>query len=133
VQPAPAQPATRAATPPDTAAPTAPVESDDAAIRRVVATYKTAIETKNVGLFRSVRPGLTAAEEARLRDSFRQVDSQQITVSIDEIHIDGRTATVRLARQDVITSGGRRQAQSIRQTLRLEKSATGWIITAIGG
>ena len=135
VQTAPAQPSTRAAAPsPDTLPPTSPVESDDVAIRRIVATYKTAIETKNVGLYRSVRPGLTAAEETRLRDSFRQVESQQITISIDEIRIDGRTATVRLSRQDVaITSGGRRQTQSIRQTLRLEKPATGWIITAIGG
>jgi len=132
-KPAPPQPATRAATPAETVPPTSPVESDDAAIRRVVNTYKTAIETKNVGLYRSVRPGLTAAEETRLRDSFRQVDSQQITLSIDELHIDGRTATVRISRQDVITSGGRRQTQSSRQTLRLEKSATGWIITAIGG
>jgi serine/threonine protein kinase len=135
VQPPPAQPTARAAAPPpDTLPPTSPVESDDAAIRRIVATYKTAIETKNVGLYRSVRPGLTAAEETRLRDSFREVVSQQITISIDEIRVDGRTATVRLSRQDVaITSGGRRQTQSIRQTLRLEKSATGWIITAIGG
>ena len=137
VQPAPtpAQPTTRAAAPPaETTPPTSPVESDEAAIRRIVGTYKTAIETKNVGLYRSVRPGLTAAEETRLRDSFRQVESQQITISFDEIRIDGRTATVRLSRQDVaITSGGRRQTQSLRQTLRLEKSATGWIITAVGG
>jgi serine/threonine protein kinase len=131
-QPAPAQPATRATTSSETP-PTSPVESDDAVIRRVVNTYKTAIETKNVGLYRSVRPGLTAAEETRLRDSFRQVDSQQMTLSIDELRIDGRTATVRISRQDVITSGGRRQTQNSRQTLRLEKSATGWIITAIGG
>jgi serine/threonine protein kinase len=133
-QPAPAQPTTRAAAPPaDTLPPTSPVESDEAAIRRAVGTYKTAIETKNVGLYRSVRPGLTAAEETRLRDSFRQVESQQITISFDEIRIDGRTATVRLSRQDVaIMSGGRRQTQSLRQTLRLEKSATGWIITAGG-
>jgi len=134
VQPAPPPPAPRAAAPPaDTPPPTSPVESDDAVIRRVVNTYKTAIETKSVGLYRSVRPGLTAAEETRLRDSFRQVDSQQVTLSIDELRIDGKTATVRISRQDVITSGGRRQTQSSRQTLRLEKSATGWIITAIGG
>jgi hypothetical protein len=129
----PAQPTARAAAPP-AVPPTSPVESDDAAIRRAVNTFKTAIETKNVGLYRSVRPGLTAAEETRLRDSFREVESQQITISIDDIRIDGRMATVRLSRQDVaITSGGRRQTQSLRQTLRLEKSATGWIITAIGG
>jgi serine/threonine protein kinase len=131
--PVPAQPTARAAAPP-AVPPTSPVESDDAAIRRAVNTFKTAIETKNVGLYRSVRPGLTAAEETRLRDSFREVESQQITISIDDIRIDGRMATVRLSRQDVaITSGGRRQTQSLRQTLRLEKSATGWIITAIGG
>jgi len=132
-KPAPPQPSTRAAVPSETVPPTSPVESDDAAIRRVLNTYKTAIETKSVGLYRSVRPGLTAAEETRLRDSFRQVDSQQITLSIDELRVDGRTATVRISRQDVITSSGRRQTQSSRQTLRLEKSATGWIITAIGG
>jgi serine/threonine protein kinase len=135
VQPVqPALPTARAAASPATPAPTSPVESDDAAIRRAVNTFKTAIETKNVGLYRSVRPGLTAAEETRLRDSFREVESQTITISFDEIRIDGRMATVRLTRQDVaITSGGRRQTQSLRQTLRLEKSATGWIITAIGG
>jgi len=134
VQPAPAQPTTRAAAPPAVPAPTSPVESDDVAIRRAVNTFKTAIETKNVGLYRSVRPGLTGAEETRLRDSFRSVESQQITITFDEIRTDGRTATVRLSRQDVaILNGGRRQTQNLRQTLRLEKSATGWIITAIGG
>jgi hypothetical protein len=97
-----------------------------------VNSYKTAIETKNVALFRSVRPGLTAAEEARLRESFRQVDSQQVTIAIDEIRVDGRTATARLSRQDVIMSGGRRQTQASRQTMRFEKTATGWVITAIG-
>jgi hypothetical protein len=56
-----------------------------------------------------------------------------VTIAIDEIRVDGKTATVRLSRQDIIMSGGRGQTQRIRQTLRLAKSATGWIITAIGG
>ncbi|HKE84303.1 MAG TPA: protein kinase [Vicinamibacterales bacterium] len=133
VQPAP-QPTPRAAAPPPDTPPASPVESDDAAIRRVINTYKTAIEKKNVDLFRSVRPGLSSADEARLRDSFRQVDSQQITLVVEEIHVDGRTATARLSRQDVIVNGGRRETQARRQqTLRFEKSAAGWIITAIGG
>jgi serine/threonine protein kinase len=130
--PPPTQPAPRAAAPPEIP-PTSPVESDEAAIRRVVGTYKTAIETKSVPLFRSVRPGLSSAEEARLRESFRQVDSQQVTLSIEEIHVEGRTATARLNRHDVIVSSGRRQTQAIRQTMRFEKTASGWIITAIGG
>jgi serine/threonine protein kinase len=130
----PAQPAARTAATPETApaAPAAPVESDDTAIRRVVATYKAAIEQKSVPLYRSVRPGLSAAEETRLRESFRQVDSQQVTITIEEIRVEGRTATARISRRDVITNGGRRQTAQSRQTLRFEKTATGWIITTIG-
>jgi hypothetical protein len=139
-QPAPAR-ATETTPPPQPVArtpapseipPTSPVESDDTQIRRVIATYKTAIETKNVALFRSVRPGLSAAEEARLRESFRQIDSQQVTIGIEELRVEGKTAFARISRQDVIMSSGRRQTQSIRQTLRFEKSGANWIITAIG-
>jgi hypothetical protein len=99
----------------------------------VIATYKTAIETKNVALFRSVRPGLSSAEETRLRESFRQVDSQTVSITIDDVRVEGRMATARVTRQDVIVSPGRRQVQNSRQTIRFEKSATGWIITSIGG
>jgi serine/threonine protein kinase len=128
----PPQPTPRVATPPE-AAPTSPTESDETLIRRVIATYKTAIETKNVALFRSVRPGLSSAEETRLRESFRQVDSQTVSITIDDVRVEGRMATARVTRQDVIVSPGRRQVQNSRQTIRFEKSATGWIITSIGG
>jgi serine/threonine protein kinase len=111
--------------------PTSPVESDDALVRGVLRTYERSIETKNVDLFRSVRPGLSAAEENRLRTSFSQIDSQQVDIVVDELRIEGRSATVRISRRDTIMSGGRRQTASIRQTLRLEKAAGGWIITEI--
>jgi hypothetical protein len=137
-QPEPARPADTPAPRPTPAAetpaaPPAPAESDDAVIRRAIATYKTAIETKNLALYRSVRPGLSSAEESRLRESFRQADSQQVSITIEEIRVEGRTATARVTRQDVIVSPGRRQVQNSRQTIRFEKTATGWIITSIGG
>ena len=129
-------PRTAAAPPPPTPSPstippTSPVESDDALIRGVIRTYERAIETKNVDLFRSVRPGLSAAEENRLRTSFSQVDSQQVDIVVEELRVEGRTGTVRISRRDTIMSGGRRQTASSRQTLRLEKAAGGWIITEI--
>jgi serine/threonine protein kinase len=139
-QPAPAaeppvtQPPPRpaATAPPATALPpTSPVESDDAQVRGVLRTYERAIETKSVDLFRSVRPGLSAAEENRLRASFSQVDSQQVDIVVEELRIEGRTATVRISRRDTIMNGGRRQTASSRQTLRMEKAAGGWIITDI--
>jgi hypothetical protein len=101
-------------------------------VRAVIAAYERAIETKNLDLFRSVRPGLSAAEEGRLRESFRQVDSQDVTISINDLRIDGRSASVRLARSDVIVSGGRRQTQNSQQTIRLEKTGASWVIVEIG-
>ena len=100
-------------------------------MRGVIRTYERAIETKNVDLFRSVRPGLSAAEESRIRTSFSQIDSQQVDITIDELRIEGRMANVRLSRRDTIVSAGRRQTASSRQTLRMEKAAQGWIITDI--
>jgi serine/threonine protein kinase len=138
VETPPAQPPPRtAAAPPPSAPspstipPSSPVESDDALIRGVIRTYERAIETKSVDLFRSVRPGLSAAEENRLRTSFSQVDSQQVDIVVEDLRVEGRTATVRISRRDTITNGGRRQSASSRQTLRLEKGAGGWIITEI--
>jgi serine/threonine protein kinase len=116
---------------PSTTPPTSPVESDDALVRGVLRTYERSIETKNVDLFRSVRPGLSAAEENRLRASFSQIDSQQVDIVVEELRIEGRGATVRISRRDTIMSGGRRQTNSSRQTLRMEKAAGGWIITDI--
>jgi ketosteroid isomerase-like protein len=107
-----------------------PVESDESAIRRVIATYETALKTKDVDLYRSVRPGLSAAEEAALRESFRQIDNQ-VTITIVDIRVGGKTAISWISRGDVVTVGGLRQATRVRQTLFLEKSASAWIITAI--
>jgi serine/threonine protein kinase len=111
--------------------PASPAESDEALVRAVLRTYERAIETKSVDLFRSVRPGLSAAEESRLRASFNQIDSQQVDITVEDLRLEGRTATVRIMRRDTIMSSGRRQTASSRQTLRLEKAAAGWIITEI--
>jgi serine/threonine protein kinase len=129
--PAPVQPATpppRAAVTPEPSPPAAPVETDDAAIRRVIRVYEQAIETKNIGLYRSVRPGLTAAAETVLMNSFRQIDSQEIDIRVENLRIDGQTATARLGRRDTLITAGRRQIQNSTQTLRFEKTGAGWII-----
>jgi len=52
------------------------VEDDEAAIRRVVATYQRAIENKDLALFRSVKPNLSREEERRIEEGFRAVTSQ---------------------------------------------------------
>ena len=57
--------------------PVAPPEvNDESAIRRVVAAYARAIETKDLALFRSIKPNLGADEERRIQQGFRAVTSQ---------------------------------------------------------
>ena len=127
MQPAPAP--QRAAAPPEpTPTPAAPVESDEAAIRRVIRTFEQAIETKDIALYRSVRPNLSKAAETVLTNSFRQNDKQEIELRVENLRIEGRTASARIVRQDTLITSGRRQVQNSTQTLRFEKTATGWII-----
>jgi serine/threonine protein kinase len=138
--PAPVQPAApppRAAAQPEatqpaaTPAPTPPppvAESDDAAIRRVIQTYKRAIETKDIGLFRSVWANLSRSAETLLMNSFKQIDSQQIDLRVENLRIDGRKASAQIARRDTLITAGRRQVQNSIQTLRFEKTDSGWFI-----
>jgi hypothetical protein len=98
----------------------------------VIRGYERAIESKSIDLFRAVFPGLSSAEENRLRASFRQADSQDVEIVINDLRIEGSTAIVRLSRRDTIVSGGRRQLLNSQQTLRLVRNATGWIIVEIG-
>jgi len=126
--PAPARTAPVEPAPSAPQALTVTAEADEAAIRGVLRTYERAIETKDLALYRSVRPGLTPAEETVVRNSFRQVDSQQVDIRVESLKVDGRTATARISRQDTLVTGGRRQTQNTMQTLRFEKTAAGWVI-----
>jgi len=128
---APVQPAAGAARPaasPQPAPPPAPAETDDAAIRRVIRTFERAIETKDIALYRSVRPNLSRAAEAVLMNSFKQIDSQEIDLRVESLRIDGRVASAQVVRRDTLVTRGRRQIQNSTQTLRFEKTDAGWII-----
>jgi hypothetical protein len=104
------------------------VETDDAAIRRVIRVFERAIETKDIALYRSVRPNLSRAAESVLMNSFRQIDSQEIELRVENLRIDGRTASAQVVRRDTLVTRGRRQTQNSTQTLRFEKTEAGWII-----
>jgi hypothetical protein len=107
-------------------------EDEDAAIRRVVATYGRAIETKDLALYRSVKPNLSAAEQRTIEDGFRAVTSQRVTINIQSIEHRGQEAVVRLRRQDVIQAGGRQQTNESQQSLTLVRASNGWVIREIG-
>jgi hypothetical protein len=111
--------------------PARPAEDDEAAIRKVIATYARAIETKSISLFRSVKPNLSAEEERRITAGFRSVTSQQVAITILSIDRRGDTAVVRLRRRDTVMAGGRQQTSEGQQTITLSKPGS-WVIEQIG-
>ena len=119
--------------PPPVRTPPAPsaAEQDDAAIRRVVALYARAIETKDLTLFRTIKPNLSAEEERRLQEGFRAVTSQRVELTVASIARQGDSATVVAARRDTIQAGGRQQTSESRQTLTLARARDSWVITNI--
>jgi hypothetical protein len=97
----------------------------------VVATYAKAIETKDLALFRTVKPNMSADEQRRIEDGFRAVTSQQVSVTIVSIEQRGQEASVRLRRRDTIQAGGRQQITDSEQTMTLTRSTSGWVIREI--
>jgi serine/threonine protein kinase len=128
------------ATPPPPPPTTAPVTTsapsraqDEAAIRQVLATYERSLENKDIALFRQVKPNLSPAEEKRLLDAFKGMDSQQVEITIGSISIEGDSATVNVTRRDVIIVRGRPQdGRSHPQVFMLSKSGGSWVIVQIG-
>jgi len=117
---------------PQTAVAPEQVEDDDSAIRKVVASYARAIETKDMSLFRSVKPNLSADEQRRIEEGFRAVTSQRVNIAILSIERRGAEASVRVSRRDVITAGGRQQTAESQQTIRLIRSGANWVIRELG-
>jgi len=115
---------------PSAPAPSA-AEVDDAAIRRLTASYARAIETKDIGLFRSIKPNLSREEERRLMEGFKAVTSQRVNTTILSIDRKGDEAVVVLRRRDTIQAQGREQTSESQQTLRLTRAASNWVIVEI--
>jgi ketosteroid isomerase-like protein len=125
--PAVAEPRERAPVPP--AAPSA--QEDEAAIRRVTATYARAIEEKDLALFRSIKPNLSREEERRLQEGFRAVTSQRVNLTVLSLDRRGDEASVVVRRQDTIEAGGRQQTTESRQTMTLARTGGRWTIVQI--
>jgi len=106
-------------------------ESDDTVIRRVVATYARAIEAKDLALFRSVKPNMTADEQRRIEQGFRAVVSQQVSMNVISIEPRGSDALVHVRRRDTIQAGGRQQVTESLQTITLTRTVSGWVIREI--
>ena len=102
---------------------------DEAAIRRVIEEYGQAIQARDLGLFKRVKPNLSKDEESRLKEAFKAVKSQQVSLHVEAVELAGAGANVRVARQDVIDG---QAMKPIAQVFRMVRSADGWAIDRIG-
>jgi tetratricopeptide (TPR) repeat protein len=106
-------------------------DQDEAAIRRVIATYARAIESKDAALFRSIKPNLSREEERRLEEGFRAVTSQRVNVTVLSIDRRGDQASVAIRRRDTIQAGGRQHTSETQQVMRLARAGREWSIVDI--
>ena len=93
--------------------------------------YGRAIEGKDVALFRSIKPNLSAAEERRLQEGFRAVASQRVNLTVNSIDRKGDRAVVSVRRRDTIDVGGRQQTAETQQTLTVARDNGNWVIVDI--
>jgi serine/threonine-protein kinase len=126
----PPSPSSPAASPSASATTTAPSAAGaEASIRRALADYARAFETKDIALFKSVFPGLSADQEKGVREGFKNVKSQQVSLTVEAVDVRGPAATVRITRQDTVNG----QLQKARQqTVRMTQHGAGWIIEGFG-
>jgi hypothetical protein len=129
--------AATAPAPPTPASPSAPVaktvpstaSNPRAEVRAALDSYVRAVETKDIGLLRQVRPSLTDEEIARTRASYEIKRSQKVDLRVDEITINGDEAQAVGRREDVITlKDGQRLRQDLKFTYTLKRGSRGWVI-----
>ena len=110
--------------PPSTPTPV-PARSAEAEVRRVIEEYARAMQTRDIALYRALKPDLSPDDEKRLREAFKNSRTDTVGITVDSVEIDGDRATVRATRQDVIEG---RPTKAVTQTFRLVRVGPSWQI-----
>lgn len=103
--------------------------SAEAEVRQVIAEYGRAMETRDLALYRALKPDLSAEDEKRLRQAFKDNKTLRVGITVDSVQVEGDRATVRVTRQDVIDG---RPTKAVSQVFRLARAGAAWQIQAIG-
>jgi hypothetical protein len=114
---------------PDVQSASAAASPDETAIRKVIADYAKAIENKDLDLFKTVKPNLSADEEKRARSAFASIQSQIVKITFISIDMKENQAIVKVTRRDTINGS---IPGAFPQTFTMSKGRTGWVIDEIG-
>jgi serine/threonine-protein kinase len=116
--------ATMAEAPTPAPPPTPTGSGDEGAIRELVAQYERAIETRDVGLLKTLKPDLSGKEQ----DALRRAAANDVRITVGTLQLNGDKATVMCARTDRLGDG---KSFNIQQTLILAKKGGRWVIQRI--
>lgn len=123
--PRPPEPAPR---PTPAPGPSAPVVTDDAAIRATLRAYEQAYSNLDVAAVVRVFPTVDANG---LKRAFAGRSDQRVEIQNEQIAIDGTNATIRCQSRQSWVQGGRRESQPVSLEIRMQKGASGWTIARI--
>ena len=104
-------------------------KAQEEGVKQLLATYEHAIESKDLALFRSVKPNLTAEEERRLRKAFESTRTHAVTITVDGLECLEKSCVVHVIRRDTLDAT---IVSSFPQTLRLSQTHEGFVIDEIG-
>lgn len=104
-------------------------KAQEEGVKRLLATYEHAIESKDLALFRSVKPNLTGEEERRLHKAFESTKTHAVTITVESLECSERSCVVKLSRRDTLDAT---IVSSFPQTLRLSQTPEGFVIEEIG-
>jgi len=107
----------------------AATKAQEDAVKRLLTNYERAIETKDLPLFRSVKPNLSSDEEKRLRKAFESTRSHEVTITMDSLDCQEAGCVAHLLRRDTLDGS---IVSSFPQTLRLGQGPEGLVIEEIG-
>ena len=105
---------------------------DEASIRAALEAYRQAIEARDLGALRHVRPALSPADLQRFQRAFDQLESLEVTLAVESMAVNGDQAEVRGVREDhFVTKDGRTLRNRAPFTYRLQSSSGRWIILTV--
>jgi hypothetical protein len=118
-----------APTPPPTAPVSSTLPSPEHGVREALTDYGRALESRDLGLFKSVMPGLTREKERQVRESFRDMGKLRVSLDVQAIEVMGARATARVSRRD--TLDGKAQRPILARFTLAQKDGM-WTIESIG-
>jgi hypothetical protein len=102
-------------------------------ITDLLSRYEAALEGRSLSALKRLWPGLSGRDEATIRDGFLHARRIEVEIGPPQIDVAGGTATATFVRRyEVLTTDGQQlPTQSWLTTMRLRRTAAGWVIEQV--